>query len=424
MKAFEHENKDYLSIEIPEELNFKVQKSLIIGRNKKNTKKIYKNLSAVVAIFLIFFGLVNSSESFYRTIKNVPLLGSLSKSITFNWIKDSYDKGLIVKDLYKKEKDGITFKIVEVLGDKERLRIGYEIESEKELEYVSLKECNIFFNEDDRKIGAGVGIYSSFGEGVNYVFLNRDIGFINYGIIEKEVGFEFEFSYLNEDSKEIEKIIFEGNFELSDEMINTRQKQAEVNQTIKTPFIDLDIIKFVTGGTSTKLIIKTNEDFDNMKFINPIITDMEGNKLDIKIQENRKETIEGIRYIHFDAAINEENVIFKADGIDYGKNFENRITIYPKEGFIKNNNYRAEIINVDGNNFKVRMKSLEGIEFVFDDPNIKLISQEEVIVSEDSFIDLTLEIIDLNDDISSFGVDFEVKNQPIEIELNFKDLEE
>ena len=161
-----------------------------------------------------------------------------------------------------------------------------------------------------------------------------------------------------------------------------------------------------------------------MQFINPRITDLEGNKLDIELDVYRDENINGMICIHFDAGISEDKVIFKADGIDYGKNFENRISIYPKEGFLKNNNYGAELIDIDGHNFKVRMKSLDEIEFIFDDPNIRLISKEDVIVSEDSFIDLTLEIIDLNDDISSFGVNFKVKNQPIEIELNFKDLEE
>lgn len=63
---------------------------------------------------------------------------------------------------------------------------------------------------------------------------------------------------------------------------------------------------------------------------------------------------------------------------------------------------------------------MEGLNLVFDNPNLKLISEEKVRILGESFIELTLELINPDEEIVSFETDFELKSEPIEIELDFK----
>ncbi|EAZ86983.1 DUF3298 domain-containing protein [Lysinibacillus fusiformis] len=86
--------KEYDNIPIPEELDFVVRQAIKQGmnqqmKNKKNHKKMPKKLTAGVAAAALFFVIgVNTSEPFAASLKDVPVIGSLAKVVSFHEFKE------------------------------------------------------------------------------------------------------------------------------------------------------------------------------------------------------------------------------------------------------------------------------------------------------------------------------------------------
>ena len=87
---FEKEKIVYKNIEIPEELEFIVIKSINEGK-KKNSSYIKLISKVLVASLIIFFILLNTSPRFSTIAQNLPIVGKLAEFLTidrgFNNIK-------------------------------------------------------------------------------------------------------------------------------------------------------------------------------------------------------------------------------------------------------------------------------------------------------------------------------------------------
>ncbi|ATP40333.1 anti-sigma factor [Solibacillus sp. R5-41] len=87
LKQMKKENDN---IPIPEELDFVVRHAIKQGmKNNKNHKKLPKKITGGVAAAALIFVLgVNTSESFAASVKDVPVIGSLAKVVSFHEFKE------------------------------------------------------------------------------------------------------------------------------------------------------------------------------------------------------------------------------------------------------------------------------------------------------------------------------------------------
>jgi hypothetical protein len=141
---------DYQSIEIPQELEFIVKKT-IAGKMKrmKKLKGIQKTAIAAAAVAVIFVGTVNVSPSVARAMSDIPVLGALAKLVTIRTLS------------YEDEKHEVEVKVPQVDGLENK-----ELQSalnEKYLEQ-NTKLYEEFMNkiEDKELTAANLALFSDY----------------------------------------------------------------------------------------------------------------------------------------------------------------------------------------------------------------------------------------------------------------------
>ncbi|QSX06870.1 DUF3298 domain-containing protein [Sedimentibacter sp. zth1] len=81
---------------IPTDLNKTVEEAIKIGLAKKRGHKgVYKVITSVVACFLVFVTLINTSYAFAQTMTNVPILNKICKVFTFREYEEHDDKKIV-----------------------------------------------------------------------------------------------------------------------------------------------------------------------------------------------------------------------------------------------------------------------------------------------------------------------------------------
>ena len=88
----------YDSIEPPQELDYVVNKSIHQGKlKKKNRYRTYIKFatSAVVTTFALFVILLNTNESFAKSMENIPVISKLAEVFTINEYEESSEIDLI-----------------------------------------------------------------------------------------------------------------------------------------------------------------------------------------------------------------------------------------------------------------------------------------------------------------------------------------
>lgn len=89
-KKLEQLKKEYKNIEIPDELDFIVEKALLKG--KKEKKNGYKWIAGTAAAAVIFIGGLNISPAMASTLAEMPVVGSIVKVLTFTEYKVDKEK--------------------------------------------------------------------------------------------------------------------------------------------------------------------------------------------------------------------------------------------------------------------------------------------------------------------------------------------
>lgn len=89
-KKLEQLKKEYKNIEIPDELDFMVEKALLKG--KKEKKNGYKWIAGTAAAAVIFIGGLNISPAMASTLAEMPVVGSIVKVLTFTEYKVDKEK--------------------------------------------------------------------------------------------------------------------------------------------------------------------------------------------------------------------------------------------------------------------------------------------------------------------------------------------
>ena len=88
----------YDAIETPQELDYVVNKSIHQGKmEKKNRYRTYIKFatSAVVTTFALFVILLNTNESFAKSMENIPVISKLAEVFTINEYEESNEIDLI-----------------------------------------------------------------------------------------------------------------------------------------------------------------------------------------------------------------------------------------------------------------------------------------------------------------------------------------
>jgi hypothetical protein len=141
---------DYQSIEIPQELEFIVKKT-IAGKMKrmKKLKGIQKTAIAAAAVAVIFVGTVNVSPSVARAMSDIPVLGALAKLVTIRTLS------------YEDEKHEVEVKVPQVDGLENK-----ELQSALNEKYLdqNTKLYEEFMNkiEDKELTAANLALFSDY----------------------------------------------------------------------------------------------------------------------------------------------------------------------------------------------------------------------------------------------------------------------
>ena len=277
---FDDEKLKYENIEIPEELDFIVKKTLKEGRKKRKFKTIYKYGIGVVSTFLAFVLLVNIFPTVAYAMSKVPGLDKLVELVTFDkGFDNAIEEGLVKEINFEEEQNGVKLKVNTIAGDWKRLWIGYEISGE------------IDFGFDVSIINEDGGISWS-------TFYNEPYSIINEEG-EQESYIEVAFDKFNEEFTLKFNIYDKGKYVESnlnkeyiagfsvpiklEEIFNSELINIPIDNTIiKTEIGNVEIVCLKSSKTRTVMEFKFNSDiYEYMTFENPRLIDDKGNEYKI-----------------------------------------------------------------------------------------------------------------------------------------------
>lgn len=90
-KIIDQLKKEYMSIPIPAELEFRIRKSLKEGRKAMNKRIYIRRIMTTAALLVViataFTVVINTNEALAETLSDVPVLGSIVRVLTFKEYK-------------------------------------------------------------------------------------------------------------------------------------------------------------------------------------------------------------------------------------------------------------------------------------------------------------------------------------------------
>ncbi|MDV4152521.1 DUF4179 domain-containing protein, partial [Clostridium sp. AL.422] len=262
---FEKEKIVYKNIEIPEELEFIVIKSINEGK-KKNNSNIKLLSKVLVASLIIFFILLNISPKFSTFAQNLPIVGKLAEILTIDkGFNNAVEEGFVQNIGYENEINGIKLKVNNLVGDYKAMWIEYEVEEGY------IVEVDLTDIKEEDKISAFYGHSpQAHGKSGNYIE-------VNFEKFEKE--FLMKFNVYNKDKSEV-LAVFKVPIELDDKF---GENNSSINKKIiNTEIGEIEIKGVNTSKTRTSISFKLNSDeYNFVKFENPVLIDSKGNQYKI-----------------------------------------------------------------------------------------------------------------------------------------------
>lgn len=85
MNPLDSLKKQYLEVEIPSDLDLKIQRTLKEHYKMKITKRLKTILVAAAAFIAVFTGAVNVNQSFADTLSDIPIIGGLVEVLSFRF---------------------------------------------------------------------------------------------------------------------------------------------------------------------------------------------------------------------------------------------------------------------------------------------------------------------------------------------------
>lgn len=414
---FEKEKIDYESIEIPEELDFLVRKSLKEGKAKYKSKRLIYNLSKVsVATFLVFLITINLFPKVSTFAQRLPIIGKLAEVLTFDkGLSNAVDKGLVKDINYEEEINGINLKVNNIVGDSKALWIEYELQNHEkyniEMRLMDIEEKNAIIASYGRTIG-------SFEEDKNYYQCIFDEFFKDFIIV-------FNISP-KEDENNITTFKIKVNLE---DKFNSELKEITFNNRIITNEIgEIELKSILPSTTRTNMVFKLNsEEYEFMGFENPVLIDSKGKEYP-KSNMYPIEDENGNNNIEFQGEIKDGNITFKCDGIYYAKKGEKVIKVDLYQGLVQENEYNTVFESYNNGILTLKSENVQNIEFNMESEKYKLKNKGlhgEIINEEENIYKIyevitELELIGEQSDILELKIDSIIKDktEALEFKLN------
>ncbi len=343
---FNKEKIIYKNIEIPEDLDFLVAKSIIEG-NKKNSRLVLIS-KIVAASFIAFIITLNLFPKFSIVAQNLPIIGKLAQLLTRDkGFNNAVEADLIQNIDYKNEVNGIKLKVSNVVGDYKAMWIEYEVEEGYKVE-VDLTDIN----EQDKIEGLFSQSIEAFGRSGNYIECNFE---------KFEQEFLVIFNVYNKDESE-SLAVFKVPIRLEEKFRKNINGISISNNVIRTKIGDIKVKSINSSKTRTSLIFNLNSDeYNFVSFDNPVLIDNKGNEY----KSSRVTSyLNGDKRIDFEGEIKDKDIIFKCDHIFYDKKYDKKIIVDLKNKLIQDNEYNTTFESYENNILKLKTENVEGINFI------------------------------------------------------------
>lgn len=403
---FNKEKIVYKNIEIPEELEFIVIKSINEGKKKKiyNIKLLSKLL---IASFLIFFILLNIFPKLSASAQNIPIMGRLAYFLTIDkGFSNAVEDGLIQNIGYENEINGIKLKVNTLVGDYKSMWIEYEVEDEY---YVEVDLTDI--NEED-KISAFYGYTTeAYGKSGDYIKVNFE---------KFENNFLMIFNVYNKDKSE-KLAVFKVPINLDDKF---GESNISINNNIiKTEIGDIEIKGVNTSKTRTSISFKLNSDkYNFVKFDNLVLIDGKGNEYKISSSYLNFDN-SGNNNIEFEGEVKDTNIKLKADSIFYDEKYDKKVIVDLNKKVVQDNKYNISFESYEDNILTLKAKNVQDIQYKIEEDKYKFKAQEQHSYEEgNKFIPIELitnfEILQEGDGIIEIYIDSITKDKVKGFEMN------
>lgn len=363
---FDDDKLKYENIEIPEELDFMVKKTLKEGREKRRFKTIYKYGIGIVSTFLVFVLLVNIFPTVAYAMSKFPGLDKLVELVTFDkGFDNAIEEGLVKEINFEEEQNGVKLKVNTIAGDWKRLWIGYEINIED--------DYGVDIRIVDKNTGEGIGSTMwNVLDGQNSDENNSE-NYLEVGFNEFVDEFVIEFN-IYEKKNEIENMLnenyissFNVPIKLESKIFNSPLREIKLdNNIVSTDVGDIEIISLKTCKTRTVIEFKLNSNkYYYMNFENPRLIDNEKNEYKVSsFMETAKEGSNS-RYIELQGEIkdNIKSLTFKFDSLYYAGKENRNIVVDLKNKLVEPNDYNFEFVSLIEDELILKAEEVESVSF-------------------------------------------------------------
>lgn len=362
---FHKDKQNYENVEIPEELDFVVRKTLKQAKRKQYKKIIYKPLIAVVATITVFIISVNISPTIAQAISNIPGLSRLVQLVTFDkGFDNAISEGLAQEINWVGEENGVKLKVTTAVGDWQRLWVGHEIDGVENYNV----EVEVVHNNENIPCGIQFGNLHGKREDYITIFFKEfweefTLRYKVYKVNSESMGMEIE---NNSEYKEPEYIaIFNVPIKLDSAIFNSELREVELaKNTLETSVGNIKIKRLETSKTRIGIYLELESDkYDFMSFENPRLIDDKGNIYEISSSYISGTDEDGVYRIELQGEIKGDikSLELQFDGLYYGPKEENIITIDLKNKVVKPNYYGISMESINGSNIVLVGEGIKNI---------------------------------------------------------------
>lgn len=234
MSILKNIKKSYDSIQIPKELDYVVDRAIHQGKaKKKNTLRTYfkMGVTTLAVSFSLFVVLLNTSESFAKSMEGVPIINALAEVFTVREYEEKNDLDLIKAKIPAIKNTGNT--------DLEK-RINYEIYTKINDVIEEAKNRAKEYQEAVLETGGTLDDYIPLTINVDYEIKYQDSDIVSFVITKSEslasaYTEQYFYNIDIENGKELnlKDVLGENYKEIVDneveEQIETRKKESEDN---------------------------------------------------------------------------------------------------------------------------------------------------------------------------------------------------
>ena len=356
---FNKEKIVYKNIEIPEDLEFLVIKSINEGKKKNNRIGLIGKI--VAASFITIFIALNLFPKLSIVAQSLPIIGKLAQFLTIDkGFNNAVEAGLIQNINYEDEINGIGLKVSNIVGDYKAMWIEYELPEGYNAD-VKLMDVN----EENEIRAVSTHSTEAYGKSGNYVK-------VKFEKFEREFLVVFNVYNANESES---LTVFKVPVKLEDKF-NGDLKEININNNlIKTEIGDIEIKTINTSKTTTSMsFILNSDEYNFVKFENPVLIDSKGNEYKVSSSYLKMDNY-GNNNIEFEGEVEDNNIIFKCDGIFYDKKYGKKVIVDLNNELIQDNEYNTTFESYENNILKLKTENVEDIEFKNEDDKYKLTSK-------------------------------------------------